>query len=162
MARIEKKQLVAALVASLEQEFHTAVQAQEKTQGAATHEESKAENDKDTRAIESSYLARGQARRVVELADSVASLSALHLRDFSDGQGAAVSALVEVEDGTVTRCYFLALAGGGLQIEWAGRQVSVLTPQSPLGRSLLGQVAGDVVEVRTPQGQRELSVLSVQ
>jgi len=33
----------------------------------ATHEENKPENDKDTRALEQSYLARGQAQRVVEL-----------------------------------------------------------------------------------------------
>lgn len=161
MACLNKKQLVAAIVATLTEELEIAVQAHQKTQGAATHEESKAENDKDTRAIESSYLARGQARRVIELGDAVASLSSLVLRDFGDGQGVAVSALVELDDGTSSRWYFLALAGGGVRLDWQGRQVSVLTPQSPLGRSLLGQTEGDVVEVRSPQGSRELSVLAV-
>ena len=46
--------LTAADLATLEKAQHA-------TQAAATHEEAKPENDKDTRALEQSYLARGQA-----------------------------------------------------------------------------------------------------
>src|ERR1700761_8976870 len=42
----------------------------------ATHEENRPENDKDTRALEQSYLARGQAQRVVELQDALNKLKA--------------------------------------------------------------------------------------
>lgn len=157
----DKKGLLATIVETLKAELEVAVASQEKTQLAATHEESRAENDKDTRAIESSYLARGQARRVVELGDAVASVSALELRDFSGGGSAGVSALVEVAEATSRRLYFLAPSGGGLRVDWGGRSVAVLTPQSPLGRSLLGQVEGDELEVTSPQGLREITVVSV-
>lgn len=39
--------------------------------------------------------------------------------------------------------------------------VRVLTPASPLGRAVLGQVLGSDVEVRTPQGLRQYSIASV-
>jgi len=42
----------------------------------ATHEEAKPENDKDTRALEQSYLARGEALRIEELRAGLADVSA--------------------------------------------------------------------------------------
>lgn len=160
---LDKNKLLVAIVEALSTELHGAVRSQEKTQVAATHEESKAENDKDTRAIESSYLARGQARRVIELGDAVASLSSLQLRDFSGGKPVAVSALVEVaeEDVEERKTYFLAPAGGGLRVTSEGTLVALVSPSSPLGRALLGRREGDELEVDSPQGARELSVTRV-
>jgi hypothetical protein len=61
-----KQELVALLAADLE----TAERAQQAAREGATHEEAKPENDKDTRALEQSYVARGQAKRVEELGGS--------------------------------------------------------------------------------------------
>ena len=158
---IDKSRVRAALVARIEGDLAVATEAQRRTQGGATHEESKAENDKDTRAIESSYLARGQAQRVVELTRELGIASALELRSFGDASPIAVSALVGLDDGERTSFYFLSPAGGGLTLEVAGVAVRVLTPQAPLGRALVGQTLGSDVEVRTPQGLRQYSVTSV-
>ncbi len=157
----EKCRLVAELIADVRQELAAATAAQQATQQGATHEESRPENDKDTRATESSYLARGQARRVAELAEALASLSAMPIRRFGPDEPVALSAWVEVESEQGTRGYLLAPAGGGARIECGGHTVSVLTPASPLGRALLGQRAGASVELRKPSGNVELELLRV-
>jgi transcription elongation GreA/GreB family factor len=159
--RPSKASVLSALQARLEQDLAIATEAQRRTQSGATHEESKPENDKDTRALESSYLARGQAQRVVELARDLTSASALVLRPFEGATPIAVSALVELDDGERATFYFLSPVGGGLTLDVGGVAVRVLTPASPLGRALLGQAVGSDVEVRTPQGLRQYSVASV-
>jgi transcription elongation GreA/GreB family factor len=158
---IDKVKVLAALRARLEQDLAIAAEAQRRTQSGATHEESKPENDKDTRAIESSYLARGQAQRVIELTHELASASALQLRSYDATKPIAVSALVTLDDGERVAPYFLSPVGAGLTLEVGGVVVRVLTPSSPLGRALLGQTQGGDVEVRTPQGVRQYSIAAV-
>lgn len=127
----------------------------------ATHEENKPENDKDTRALEQSYLARGQAQRVVELQSELNQLKALELRPFSAQTAIAVGALVAVDDGNALVHYFIAPAGGGLRLTLDGVEVRVVTPQSPIARALLGKREGDDLELRTPQGVSECSIARV-
>ncbi len=160
-ALIDKAVVLARLREQLQRELTTALGSQQRTQTAATHEESRPENDKDTRALESSYLARGQAGRVVELAAAVASLAALSLRPFAKDTPIALSALIELDDGQRRNFYFMAPAGGGQSVLVADRALLVLTPNAPLGRALIGRRIGDSVEVRTPQGLREYEVVSV-
>ena len=62
-----KKALVATLVEKLDNELANMKRAAKDAREAATHEEAKPENDKDTRALEASYLAGAQAARVREL-----------------------------------------------------------------------------------------------
>jgi hypothetical protein len=58
-----KAQLKAELVTILEGTLAGLERAHADARAGATHEEAKPENDKDTRALEQSYLARGQAIR---------------------------------------------------------------------------------------------------
>jgi hypothetical protein len=156
-----KAAVLRALRARLDQDLKAVTQAQQRTQNGATHEESRPENDKDTRALEASYLARGQARRVQELEGATALMAALELREFGEGAGAALTALLDLDDGDRCAKYFLAPAGGGLELDVEGTRVKVVTPQSPLGRALIGCRVGDVVELETPQGRREYDVAAL-
>lgn len=160
MAKVtfDKSRVVGALRARLEHDLAVATEAQRQTQRGTTHEESKPENDKDTRAIEASYLARGQAQRVVGLANEAATASALELRAFGASTPIAVTALVELDDGGKRSIYFLAPVGAGLTLDVDGTPVRVLTPASPLGRALLGQTLDADIEVQTPQGLRQYSI----
>jgi Transcription elongation factor, GreA/GreB, C-term len=158
---IDKAHVLAELRARLERDLAVAVEAQRRTQSGATHEESRPENDKDTRALESSYLARGQAQRVVELSQALTSVTLLELRRFEPSSVISVSALVGLDDGERTVFYFMAPMGGGLELDVDGHAVRVLTPQSPVGRALVGQRLGSDIEVRTPQGLREYSVVAL-
>lgn len=158
---IDKHELLRALCAQVRADLETVAAAQRTTQSGATHEESRPENDKDTRALEASYLARGQAHRVVELNDALAQLERLELRAFAAGAPIALTALVTVGDDREESLYFLAPGGGGVRLSAGGRVVQVVTPSSPVGRALLGKVQGDDVDIRTPHGLREASIVRV-
>ena len=157
----DKQQILRLLLERVAGDLQVMSAAQRAVVDGATHEENKPENDKDTRALEQSYLARGQAQRVVELQGQLNQLKALELRDFSTGAAVALGALVAVEDQRETVHYFLAPAGGGLRLAVAGREVRVVTPQSPIGQALIGKRQGDDLDLRTPQGINECSIATV-
>ena len=148
-----KAELRAELHAALEKALTVARTAHASAMEGATHSEAKAENDKDTRGLEQSYVARGQAMRVAELEAAVADVAAMKLRVFGDGDAIAMSALVVVEDGAKQQCYFIAPGGGGTVVG----DVHVITPASPIGAALLGKRVDDVVELRG----RELEIVSL-
>jgi transcription elongation GreA/GreB family factor len=154
-----KKALFEELLARLEAELRAAEAAQRATHEAATHEEARPENDKDTRALEQSYLARGQARRVEELRIAVAETRAIPLRAFDADTPIALSALVTTSDDRGEQRVLLALHGGGEELSDG---VRVITTRSPLGRALLGKVVGDEVELQKSGAEtRTLTVLDV-
>ena len=158
MGRMSKPTLKAELLALLTADLETLERAHRATREGATHEEAKPENDKDTRALEQSYLARGQAARIEELRASVASVGALALRDFGGGP-AALGAQVTVDVEGVESTFFIAPGGGGARLQ--GGAVQVVTPASPLGRALLGKQEGDEVELVLAGKTRSMQVLRV-
>ena len=158
---IDKKRILTLLCESVSADLATMSAAQRQVVDGATHEENKPENDKDTRALEQSYLARGQAQRVVELQEALNKLKAMELRRFDARTPIGLSALVAIHDGREEVHYFIAPAGGGLRLSLAEREVRVVTPQSPIAQALLGKLEGDDLDVRTPQGVSECSIVSV-
>jgi transcription elongation GreA/GreB family factor len=149
-----KEGLRQELLAALRSERDVLRSAQRATQQGVTHEENRAEGDKDMRSTEASYLARGQAERVVALERDVLLVELMLLRSFTADDVVAVSALVKLaaDDGRQS-VLFLAPAGGGTRLD-AGA-VRVVTPGSPLGQALIGAAQGD--EVLVAQAEREQS-----
>lgn len=160
-AAIDKPEILRLLRESVSADLATMSAAQRVVVDGATHEENRPENDKDTRALEQSYLARGQAQRVVELQEALNLLKALELRVFNGKSPIALGALVALDDDGDVVHYFIAPAGGGVRVSVGGAEVRVVTPQSPIARALLGKQEGDDLELRTPQGVRECSIASV-
>jgi len=158
---IDKREILRLLKERVSADLATMSAAQRVVVDGATHEENRPENDKDTRALEQSYLARGQAQRVVELQDALNLLKATELRSFTAQSAIALSALVALDDGRDVVHYFIAPAGGGVKVAVGGAEVRVVTPQSPIARALLGKHEGDDLELRTPQGTNECSIVSV-
>jgi len=159
-----KRALVDVLLQRLETELETMRRAARDAREAATHEEAKPENDKDTRALEASYLAGAQAARVREIEAAIKLIGAMQLLDLSGGKTIQASAVVTVEDEDETRTtFFVAPFGGGTSVEARGQAVQVLTPQSPLGRALLGHAEGDGIEVpaKGRAKPREMTIVSV-
>ena len=108
----------------------------------ATHESSKAENKYDTRGLEAAYLADGQARQVREIVDSIKIYEALVAREFTAGERVDLTALVQLNADGATSTYFIGPKNGGLEVENDGKEVTVITPQSPLGQNLMGKRTG--------------------
>jgi transcription elongation GreA/GreB family factor len=158
---IDKSALKKALAERLQQDLAVVTAAQRASQAGVTHEESRAESDKDMRATETSYLARGQAERVVALREDIAKVEHMVLRNFGSEGAVAMSALVRVEGETDEETYFVAPAGGGLRLSLERLDVRVVTPDAPLGRTLLGKRVDDVIERPGPQGVREQTVVEI-
>lgn len=134
---------------------------------AATHAEAKPENDKDTRALEASYLAAGQAERVRELESALKLLVGLELRDIGPTTPICASAVITLEDDEGEHSmFFMSPHGGGVRLDLeveggSPASVQVVTPQSPLGKALLGRLHGDVIELRGKSGLREMTIVDV-
>jgi hypothetical protein len=152
MPDVDKRALIAELRADIARAVLVLARAADDAREAATHEEAKPENDKDTRAVEAAYLAGAQAGRARDLTRTAASLGALDLRSFGAGEPISSSAIIELSHDGATQHYFLAPEGGGMRAVVGGVSVQVITPQSALGRELLGKTAGSEVEV-TVQGR---------
>jgi len=158
---IDKHAALREVRAALAAELAVMRKAAHDTRAAATHEESKPENDKDTRGLELAYLAGAQAERARELERIEALLDRMVVRDFSGETPIALSALVELEhDDGASNLYFIAPHGGGLRPIVDGREVTVITPQSPIGRELLGKTAGDEIVVTTAGRAKTYTITS--
>ncbi|MBA3850131.1 MAG: transcription elongation factor GreAB [Opitutus sp.] len=145
--RMNKRALLDEILRHLNAEVEMMTQAALATHAEATDDENKAEDKYDTRGLEASYLAHGQSRAAEEAAQAVAQFRALPARDFADGDPVSLGALVCVETKGRSAWYFVGPRAGGTEIEWDGRAVMVVTPQSPLGRQLVGKSAGSVLQL---------------
>ncbi|HVY44915.1 MAG TPA: hypothetical protein VHB21_03510, partial [Minicystis sp.] len=131
---IDKRELLKRVGDALAREIEATRKAALDAAAGATHPDARPENDKDTRGLELSYLARGQAQRVAELEHQAERLAAILPRDFAKtGAPAALGALVDVDlDGGEQR-YLIAPCSGGLKLDVGGETVVVVTPESPVG-----------------------------
>lgn len=158
----DKSKVRDALVAKLSELAEQAASAARTTRDGATHAEAKPENSKDTRALEQTYLARGQAMRVEELLEQIQALRFLPLSKFGPKDAIGASALMVLEDeDEASRCLFLAPFGGGTELRVDGVDVMVITPQSPLGAKILGRVVGDDLEHRVRGAVRQYMIAAV-
>jgi transcription elongation GreA/GreB family factor len=113
---------------------------------AATDPDSKAEGKYDTRSLEASYLAQGQARQVEDLTAAIALLERFEPRDFEPTDPVAMGALVETDLDGETEWFLLLPAGGGHELVFEGRNITLLGPDSPLHRALVGTELGDSLD----------------
>lgn len=159
---IDKRAVISAALARLEADHRLLVAQAEATREAATHEEAKPENDKDTRGLEQSYLARGQARRVEEVGEAITRLRFLELPPFGPDHPVGAGALVEVElEDESTQHWLVVPVAGGMVVEVGGVEVRLITPASPVGAALIGKLEGDELEVRVQRNIRRYVVMSV-
>jgi transcription elongation GreA/GreB family factor len=159
---MDKQKVVDQIRLYLEEELAVIEKAVDSAREAATHEENKAENQYDTRALEASYLANAQAKRADEIRQLLLMYKFLPVKDYSKEKAVACpGALIELEYNETRAFYFIAPLGGGLVTRVDGKPVQVITPVSPMGEALMGKKTGDTIEVDTRNGAREYEVLAI-
>lgn len=159
---MNKQSFVKKIISQLESNLELQLKAAREAHVAATHEEAVAEDKYDTRGLEASYIAQGQANRAQEIALALEAYRTLELRPFSEDDPIRLTALVRLESEEAgERTVFLGPEAGGLKVEEGGEILVVITPASPLGRELLGKETGDLVTV-PGRGVREYEILSVE
>ena len=144
---MSKEALRAAVLAALEAELARQTHAALDARDESISEESRPENKYDTHAQEAAYLAEGQARLAAEIS---AALSAWRSLQFpAPGHDRAqLGSLVTLDHGRRQDLLLLGPANGGLVIpspDGASREITVVTPSSPVGRALLGRAVGDIL-----------------
>ena len=146
-----KELLRQAILAVLNHNLTTAMHAADTAKDTATSKESIAENKYDTFGLEASYLAHGQSQRALALQDSIYRFRHLTFKDFTEDDVIDLTCLVTLSDSDTEKLFFMGPVGGGLKVEWMGREVTVITPETPLGVQLMGKAIDDTVELTLSQ-----------
>lgn len=145
---INKQALIALIMNLLEQDMNQAINAANEAHAAAVDDESVAETQYDTLAIEASYLAEGQSRRVQELQAAINDYQVLNLFTFNEQKKIGLSALVKLADkNQAHHWFFIGPAAGGFRCQLNGQNITVITPKSPMGLALMGKFLDDDIEV---------------
>ncbi len=145
---MNKEAVLAQILSVLSAELATLTRAAQGSFAAATDPDSKAENKYDTRTLEASYVARGQAQRVAELQEAVRAFTALSGNTLESGAAITLGALVTLETPGEQTHYFLGPFAGGTEVLHEVHEVTVITPASALGQKLIAKRAGDIIALR--------------
>ena len=142
MTRIKKSEIIERIIEALHDSLAILEKAARAAHAEATHESSKAENKYDTRGLEAAYLAGGQARQAREILESIKVYGSLQVKEFGATDPIDLSAVVELETAGAIETYFIGPRSGGLEADYKGSEIMVITPQSPLGQQLMGKKTG--------------------
>ncbi|MBC7743026.1 MAG: GreA/GreB family elongation factor [Bdellovibrionaceae bacterium] len=158
---MDKKKLIEHFVIQIRKELEAITTAAKNTYDIATHEDNKAENKYDTRGLEASYLAGAQAQRVSEMMDVLVVFETAKIKIFSAKDPIATTALVEVSLNDKASFVFIMPKGGGQSTVYAGQSIQVITPESPLGRTLIGKNVGELVTFEAGSKTREYEIIAL-
>lgn len=139
---MDKKRLLQEIIERLRRDAETIAAAAKATHDEATHEDNKAENKYDTRALEASYLADAQGRQAEEAKVHLVRFEALPERDFQPGDPIGPGALVCVAMGGFRDYYFCGPGAGGVEVEIDGEECTIVTRDSPMGNRLFEAKVG--------------------
>jgi hypothetical protein len=135
---MDKITVLHAIREALVEEFEHFRALSRQTRTAGGDAESRAEGKYDTRSTEQNYLADGQAKQALLASQALATFDKLPLRHFAAHDPIEVGALIQLDFAGETTWFLLGPAAGGKEVQVDGTAVTVITPESPLGRQLLG------------------------
>ena len=143
---MHKKNILQAIIHTLEDELLTAQQALDTATQTATHSETIAKSKYDTFGLEASYLAQGQQQRIGEVHIALQALQAQLHHSEKKCNSIKLGSLfaLENEKGEL-HWFYLAAAAGGLKISQQGITLTVITNQAPIAKNLLGKSEDDDV-----------------
>lgn len=156
---MNKSALREAILHQLRIELDRQVGAAHLARDEAINEESQPENKWDTHSQEAAYLAEGQAKLALEIQGNLTHYATMPLPAFDAGAPIALGALVELRGAAGDTWYFVGPRAGGMELKLDGRDVLVVTPQSPLGRQLCGKRVGDTVAGLGRSGEQTIVAL---
>jgi transcription elongation GreA/GreB family factor len=144
-----------ALLASMRDALASMARSAKDAADGATHVENRSEGDKDMRATEESYVARGKAMRTEALAEELGRLEATAFRAYRDDDAIGPGALVRVTIEDAPRLFLVSAHGGARTLTVDAIEITVVTPATPVGRALVGKRVGDDFELTIKGAVRE-------
>lgn len=157
---IDKKKIVEALIEKLNAELKEVEGAAKSARDLATQDDLKSEGKYDTRAIEASYLAGAQSKRVEEIKLDIQMLEDLeiHIAPTSKLQ---LGSLGLIRCNGQERFYFLSSTSGGSMLMIDDHPILVISVFSPIGDAALGLGEGESFEVETPKEMRQYEIVEI-
>lgn len=149
---IDKNIIIAEIISQLEQELTLALVAANNAHKAATDDQSVAETQYDTLAIEQSYLAEGQSRRVAEIRQAIKKFEDFPANLAEKQTNIVLGSLVQMEQDIAKQLwFFITPAAGGHRCQITEQDtlvsITLITPQSPMGAALLGKELDDEIKL---------------
>lgn len=126
----------------------------------ATHADCLGSSKYETMGLEASYLAQGQGVRLLEIERALEQFRRISPGPESDRVGLS-SLLSLIDEEGDCQWFWIAREAGGLKVGAGDDEVTVITPQSPLGRALMGHRPGDEIEVRLAGRQRSFELVEL-
>lgn len=157
---IDKKRIVDTLIEKLNNELIEVESAAKSAKDLATADDLKSEGKYDTRAIEASYLASAQNKRVDEIKLDIQMLEDLAV-SIEPATKMQLGSLGLIRCNGQERFYFLSTTSGGSMLMIEDTPILVISVFSPIGDAALGNGPGDSFEVETPKETRQYDVLEV-
>lgn len=137
-----KTQLRDQVINQLEIDLAGLKKAAAETRSVSSGDENKQESKYDTRSIEASYLAEAQADQAKQIEEAIFKLNNLLLSEEPDT--AILGSIVILSDEEdVDHQFFILPAGGGIILEYEGIPLTVITPESPIGDTILNKSIAD-------------------
>ena len=154
-----KKSVILKIIESLQSELETYIRAAKSSHAEATAEENRAENKYDTRGLEASYLAAGQANKVSELESAITAFK--DLLNQPTHEAIEIGSLIELDQEGFTEFYFIGPTAGGTEVEVEGTEILVITSESPLGSQLISLNPGQKSTLDLAGRKQKVQVKSV-
>ena len=127
---------------------------------AATHEETAAKSKWDTFALENSYLANGQVKRLQELDAAYDYLKKLSQPASTDTVQEGHLVVLEDENGKRQQV-LLSKLGGGIKAYVSGSTYQVLSLQTPLAKAILGSGLDETAEIQIQGKEIEYQIVKI-
>ena len=163
--------LIHQLKSRLRQDASIAVRAGNAAKDAAQNSVTAMEKRQDSRAmIEQGNMAYAQSKRARLALEYLQALESFDERGFTTyhmrskvGLGAVVDVQCETEDGYIGRTFVMLPVGAGEELTGPDGDgiITVLTPQSPVGKAMFGKRVGEVAEVTIKREPWEWEILEV-
>ncbi|REL28353.1 hypothetical protein DXX93_18475 [Thalassotalea euphylliae] len=158
---MNKKDILTRVQAAIEALLTQALAAATQAHNAAIDDQSKAETQYDTLAIEAAYLAEGQSKRIAELKSQLQQLKEQAVEESEVINIGALFSLAydsaSTDSESATKHFYLLPCAAGTCITLANdpptqlehtqpehsQKIYVITPAAPLGRALIGLTVDD-------------------
>lgn len=161
MKNIDKKQIIHLALDQLKNNLKVLQNAAQQSYETSIDEENIPEHKYDTLALEASYLAEGQAQRIKSIEEQIKYLMKLSQENLLQHTFIAEGSLVHLvkENGT-SLWIFICKNLGGINITYQGLNITIVSIESPLAKTLMGKEPGDEVEIQNRQKQ-DYEIISI-
>lgn len=158
---MNKVPIIRQILKNLDTELANAKEAAEQARLAATDEQSVAETQYDTLAIEAGFLAHGQSQRADELIIAIESIEKLAKQDIKTDSISLGNIVTLLDENDITHHFYMAPVAGGMTLKLEGLVVTVITPKAPLGQLLLSKHRDDEVVLTVANTTKEYIVEAI-